>query len=359
MFLISTFKTPGKLLLILLFLCTFISPSADAASSAENTCKAFGGPNSQNEQNRANYYKCLGEYNFFLETYSDLDLSNTDKKGIDVLATSICGNKYPQNGGSSSEIANSQAVCRVAGIGAIKSIIADKKNQGSGSGVGKPIVEQCKKTKNESACTREYRNCNNGSSIKLVVECKQRVIKKYEKSANPSDGTGPQRSECDNLKKSKECKKAFDKCKKNDDKCKRDAINKFRKDKNSDEDKNKGIGQSGKYICGTYDDQTKNVHTSFNFGCLGTAYAKKHEGQVNMSPIMDLVLSFVRFMSIGVGIVIAISMIFSGLQYTMSEGNADATQKAKNRIRSAALGFVIYLFTFAILQFLIPGGIFN
>jgi hypothetical protein len=169
--------------------------------------------------------------------------------------------------------------------------------------------------------------------------------------------------EGDDIKDTKQCKKAYRKCdnKKNKAKCKTKAINDNKK-KDSDKKPKKeeaGLGQVGEYTCGTYEDEGKNVHTKFDFGCLGTDFAKTGNGQKNISPILDLVYAVVRFLSIGVGVVIAISIIMSGMQYTMSEGNAEVTQKAKSRIRSAVLGLVIYIFAFSILQFLVPGGVFK
>ena len=126
-----------------------------------------------------------------------------------------------------------------------------------------------------------------------------------------------------------------------------------------------GIGEAGKYTCGTFVNEDRNVKTRFDFGCVGTDFDKLGDGQKdssnikNISPILDLIYAFIRFMSVGVGIVLAISIIVSGIQYSMSEGNAEITQKAKARIRSAILGLGIYIFAFSMLQFLVPGGVFK
>lgn len=127
------------------------------------------------------------------------------------------------------------------------------------------------------------------------------------------------------------------------------------------------LGEDGEFICGTLEDKgassDRNVHTKFDFGCLGTAYAKSPgsfpTNSVNISPIMDFALAIVRFLSIGVGIAITIALIMSGIQYSASEGNAEASTKAKKRVESAITGLVIYIFAFSLLQFLIPGGVFK
>ena len=124
-------------------------------------------------------------------------------------------------------------------------------------------------------------------------------------------------------------------------------------------------GQDGDYICGTYsgDNAGRNVHTKFDFGCLGTAYEKNPGsfpgGSKNLSPILDFTYAIIRFLSIGVGIAITMALIASGIQYSASEGSAEVSTKAKKRVESAITGLLIYIFSYALLQFLIPGGVFK
>ncbi|MGI9027276.1 MAG: hypothetical protein ACR2FM_00295 [Candidatus Saccharimonadales bacterium] len=95
------------------------------------------------------------------------------------------------------------------------------------------------------------------------------------------------------------------------------------------------------------------VKTRFNFGCIG------NDGPANMGAIEDMTYAFIRFLSYGVGIIIVFSIIMSGIQYSASEGNAEATQAAKGRIQNAVVGLFFYLFSFALVQFLVPGGVFS
>lgn len=94
------------------------------------------------------------------------------------------------------------------------------------------------------------------------------------------------------------------------------------------------------------------VETRFNFGCIGK------DGPANMGPVEDLLYSFIRFLSAGVGLIVVLLIIISGIQYSSSEGNPEATQAAKSRIQNAVVGLFIYMFAFAIVQFLVPGGVF-
>lgn len=108
----------------------------------------------------------------------------------------------------------------------------------------------------------------------------------------------------------------------------------------------------GGYICGNMKDNSKNLETNFNFGCLGP------EAPDGTGPIQDLAYAIIRFMSVGVGIALVASIVYAGIQYSAAEGNPEATQASKNRIRDAFIGLLVYIFAFTILQYLVPGGVF-
>jgi hypothetical protein len=108
----------------------------------------------------------------------------------------------------------------------------------------------------------------------------------------------------------------------------------------------------GTHPCGNLDKAEDNVQTKFDFGCLGP------KGPKNLNPIMDLLFAFIRFLSVGVGLVVVASIILAGIQYSTSEGNPETTQAAKNRVRDAVIGLIIYLFAFSLVQYLVPGGLF-
>lgn len=58
-----------------------------------------------------------------------------------------------------------------------------------------------------------------------------------------------------------------------------------------------------------------------------------------------------------VGIAAVASLIYAGIQYSTSSGDPQKVAEAKDRITKTLMAFVMYLFFFAFLQFLIPGGI--
>lgn len=105
-----------------------------------------------------------------------------------------------------------------------------------------------------------------------------------------------------------------------------------------------------KFQCGTGEQA---VQTRFDFGCLG----ESADGE--MGPIEDAAYAIMRFLSYGVGLVIAASIIYAGIQYSSSEGNPETTQAAKKRIQNGITALIFYIFIFALAQYLIPGGLFQ
>ena len=96
------------------------------------------------------------------------------------------------------------------------------------------------------------------------------------------------------------------------------------------------------------------VDTKFDFGCVGDDY----DGDT-LNPILDVLYAIIRFLSLGVGIVIVGSIIWAGIQYSSSQGNPEQTQAAKSRIQNAITGLVLYMFIYALIQYLVPGGLFT
>lgn len=77
------------------------------------------------------------------------------------------------------------------------------------------------------------------------------------------------------------------------------------------------------------------------------------------NPIVDLLFAIIRFLSIGVGLVIVGSMIYAGIQYTSSRGDPNTTAEAVKRIRANVAALLIFIFAYAMLNYVIPGQIFK
>ncbi len=108
---------------------------------------------------------------------------------------------------------------------------------------------------------------------------------------------------------------------------------------------NTGAPEANGDECGAPGDAVK---VSINVGCRGQG-----------NPIVDMLFAFIRFLSAGVGIVVIGSIVVAGIQYTTSQGDPNATAKALGRINSSGIALLIYIFAAALLNFIIPAGIFK
>lgn len=91
-------------------------------------------------------------------------------------------------------------------------------------------------------------------------------------------------------------------------------------------------------------DKDKNaVVTGMDFGC-------KHKGNA----VLDLTFAIIRFLTLGVGVVVIGSMVFAGIQYTASKGDPNATGQALKRIASSAGALILFMFIYAILNWVVP-----
>jgi Type IV secretion system pilin len=73
--------------------------------------------------------------------------------------------------------------------------------------------------------------------------------------------------------------------------------------------------------------------------------------------VVNYLRGWLQLLSGLVGLVVMLLIVIGGVQYVVSAGDPGQVKAAKNRIINALTGLVLYLMMFAILQFLIPGGI--
>jgi hypothetical protein len=73
--------------------------------------------------------------------------------------------------------------------------------------------------------------------------------------------------------------------------------------------------------------------------------------------IFNYLVIIIQFLSGAIGLVIVLMIVIGGVQYITSAGDPGAVKAAKQRIVNAITGLVLFLLMFAILNFLIPGGI--
>jgi hypothetical protein len=73
----------------------------------------------------------------------------------------------------------------------------------------------------------------------------------------------------------------------------------------------------------------------------------------------EYVIPIINLLSASFGVIAVISLILGGINYTTSEGDPQKISRAKVRIRNTIIAVVAYMFLYAFLNFLIPGGIFQ
>lgn len=96
-------------------------------------------------------------------------------------------------------------------------------------------------------------------------------------------------------------------------------------------------------------DGANNGYTpSIEIGCKGIG-----------NPIIDAIFAIIRFITNGVGIVIIASVVYGGIQYTLSRGDPQATAQAINRLRTSVIALLFFIFAYAFLNYIIPNGFFK
>jgi len=65
----------------------------------------------------------------------------------------------------------------------------------------------------------------------------------------------------------------------------------------------------------------------------------------------------IKFLAALVGVVVVVSVIIGGIQYSSSAGDPQAATAARKRITNAIIALVVFIFLYALLNFLIPGGL--
>jgi hypothetical protein len=74
--------------------------------------------------------------------------------------------------------------------------------------------------------------------------------------------------------------------------------------------------------------------------------------------INNYVTPMIKFLAAVVGLAVVVSIVIGGIQYGQSAGDPSKVTAAKNRIRNAIIALLTFLFLYALLNFLIPGGLF-
>jgi len=108
------------------------------------------------------------------------------------------------------------------------------------------------------------------------------------------------------------------------------------------------------YQCGS---GKNTVKTSIDIGCQGASC--KSSNVDGCSALIDMVFAIIRFLSAGVGVVVIGSVIYAGIQYASARDDPGAVGKAKERIGHSLTALLIFIFAYAILNYVLPAGFFK
>ena len=75
--------------------------------------------------------------------------------------------------------------------------------------------------------------------------------------------------------------------------------------------------------------------------------------------VQEVINPIIKVFGAIVGIVIVGTIIFGGIQYSIAGDKAEDVAKAKQRITNGMIALAAFLFAYAFLKWLVPGGIFS
>ncbi len=97
----------------------------------------------------------------------------------------------------------------------------------------------------------------------------------------------------------------------------------------------------------------------FAASCGGVETSYDYQCDPGKSGITGLIFAIVNFLAVGVGIAVVGGIIWGGIVYATSEGDAGKTKQGISIITNAVIALILFIFMYAALNYLVPGGLFN
>lgn len=82
-------------------------------------------------------------------------------------------------------------------------------------------------------------------------------------------------------------------------------------------------------------------------------------GDIENTGIWSILMMVINILTAGIGIVAVGSIVYGAILYSSASGNAEQVKRARTIIINVVVGLVAYALTYAFLQWLIPGGVFE
>jgi len=102
--------------------------------------------------------------------------------------------------------------------------------------------------------------------------------------------------------------------------------------------------QIGNHGCG--------VDTYFSWGCNKTSTN-------NSEQVTPLLITILNWLAVGVTLAVVAGIIYGAVLYTTSGGNQEQARKSIGIIRNAVIALILYFAMWALLNWLVPGGLFS
>ena len=97
-------------------------------------------------------------------------------------------------------------------------------------------------------------------------------------------------------------------------------------------------------------------------GGVDTAIIKcnaDNSGGIETNGVWALLLMAINILTAGVGIAAVGGIIYGSIMYTTAGDNEGQVKQAKEIIRNVIIGIIAYVAMYALLQFIVPGGVFS
>lgn len=80
-------------------------------------------------------------------------------------------------------------------------------------------------------------------------------------------------------------------------------------------------------------------------------------GQAGRELIWEILTIGVNFLAAGVGLAVVAGIVFGAVTYATAAGSADQAKKGIGYITNAVIALLLFVFMYAIINFLVPGGL--
>lgn len=85
----------------------------------------------------------------------------------------------------------------------------------------------------------------------------------------------------------------------------------------------------------------------------------KDSGKVEDTGLWGILILVINIMTAGVGVLALAGLVYGGILYSSAGGSPEQVKKARGVITNVVIGVVAFGAMFTLLNFIVPGGVFN